>query len=198
MRSVLAACMALLLLAGSSPAAQPSLEDRQTIENIRTALLRLPYYGVFDFMAFQYEKGTATVSGFLYQTSLKSEAIKAVKRVPRVDNVIDKLEELPVSQNDDSIRWRTFERIYDDSVLSRYAAGGGRTSSSRRFDMPRFPGMQPFGTYGIHIIVKNGRTLLLGVVDSEFDKRIAGVRAREVPGTFGVENELVVAGGGTR
>lgn len=198
MRSVLAACMALLLLAGSSPAAQPSLEDRQTIENIRTALLRLPYYGVFDFMAFQYEKGTATLSGFLYQTSLKSEAIKAVKRVPRVDNVIDKLEELPVSQNDDSIRWRTFERIYDDSVLSRYAAGGGRTSSSRRFDMPRFPGMQPFGTYGIHIIVKNGRTLLLGVVDSEFDKRIAGVRAREVPGTFGVENELVVAGGGTR
>jgi hypothetical protein len=28
----------------------------------------------------------------------------------------------------------------------------------------RFPGMQPFGTYPIHIIVKNGRIMLLGVL----------------------------------
>jgi osmotically-inducible protein OsmY len=54
--------------------------------------------------------------------------------------------------------------------------------------------MQPFGNYPIHIIVNRGRTLLLGIVDSEFDKTLAGVRAREVPGTFGVDNELVVAG----
>jgi hypothetical protein len=33
---------------------------------------------------------------------------------------------------------------------------------------------------------------LLGVLDSEADKTVAGVRAREVPGSFGVENELVV------
>lgn len=56
----------------------------------------------------------------------------------------------------------------------------------------RFPGMQPFGMYPIHIIVKNGRTMLLGVVDSEIDKNLAGVRARDVTGVFGVENDLVV------
>ena len=55
-----------------------------------------------------------------------------------------------------------------------------------------FPGMQPFGTYPIHIIVKNGRTMLLGVVDTESDKTLAAVRAREVTGIFGVENDLVV------
>ena len=56
----------------------------------------------------------------------------------------------------------------------------------------RFPGMQPFGTYPIHIIVKNGRTMLLGVVDSGGDKTLAAVRARGVTGVFGVENDLVV------
>jgi hyperosmotically inducible protein len=192
MRRTFVVIMAALLFAGASPWAQP-VEDKQTIDDIRRALIRLPYYGVFDFMAFQYEKGAVTLSGFLYQTSLKREAVAAVKRVPRVDQVIDKLEELPVSQNDDRIRWRTFDQIYSDPALSRYAAGGGVTRFDRRFDMPRFPGMQPFGTYAIHIIVKGGRTVLIGEVDSEFDKTVAGVRAREVPGTFGVDNELSVA-----
>lgn len=183
----------VLLFAAASPGAQQSPDDRQTLDNIRRSLLRLPYYGVFDFLAFQYEKGTVTLSGFVYQPSLKREVINAVKRVPRVDDVVDKIEELPVSQNDDSIRWRTFDRIYGDPVLSRYAPGGGLSPFDRRFDMARFPGMQPFGTYPIHIIVKGGRTLLIGEVDSDFDRTLAGVRAREVPGTFGVENELGVA-----
>lgn len=197
MRRLLLTLLTAVLFASVSPWAQ-SGEDTQTVDAIRRALLRLPYYGVFDFMAFQYEKGTVTLSGFLYQTSLKREAVAALKRVPRVDQVVEKLEELPASQNDDRIRWRTFDRIYDDPALSRYAAGGGVTRFDRRFDMPRFPGMQPFGTYAIHIIVKRGRTLLIGEVDSEFDKTVAGLRAREVPGTFGVDNELVVAGRSAR
>src|SRR5688500_12045462 len=168
-RLLLTLMAAAVLFAGASPGAQ-SAGDTQTIDAIRGALLRLPYYGVFDFMAFQYEKGTVTLSGFLYQTSLKREAVAALRRVPRVDQVIDSLEELPSSQNDDRIRWRTLDQIYGDPALSRYAAGGGVTRFDRRFDMPRFPGMQPFGTYAIHIIVKRGRALLIGEVDSEFDK----------------------------
>jgi osmotically-inducible protein OsmY len=53
--------------------------------------------------------------------------------------------------------------------------------------------MQPLGSYPIHIIVKNGRTTLLGVVDNKGDKQIAEVRAREVSGVFAVENELTIA-----
>jgi osmotically-inducible protein OsmY len=53
--------------------------------------------------------------------------------------------------------------------------------------------MQPVGRYPIHIIVKNGRTMLLGVVDSAADRQIAEVRAREVSGVFGVENGLFAA-----
>ncbi|MGH9328885.1 MAG: BON domain-containing protein, partial [Vicinamibacterales bacterium] len=166
----------------------------RTIEDIRRALVRLPYYGVFDFLAFRYEKGTVTLSGFAYRGSLKTDAVSAVKRVPRVDEVVDQIELLPVSQNDERIRWETFYRIYADDFLSRYAPGGGLPIRfDRRFTMPRYPGLEPFGMYPIHIIVKRGRTLLLGEVDSEADKTAAGFRAREVSGTFGVENELLVA-----
>jgi len=52
--------------------------------------------------------------------------------------------------------------------------------------------MEPAGDYPIHIIVQNGRVMLLGVVDNANDKTVAGLRAREVPGTFNVENQLVV------
>ena len=54
------------------------------------------------------------------------------------------------------------------------------------------PGTEPLGDFPIHVIVKNGKMTLLGVVDNESDKTVAGMRAREVPGSFGVENELVV------
>jgi osmotically-inducible protein OsmY len=53
--------------------------------------------------------------------------------------------------------------------------------------------LQPVGPYAIHIIAKNGRTMLLGIVDGAADRQIAEVRAREVTGVFEVENGLIVA-----
>jgi osmotically-inducible protein OsmY len=52
--------------------------------------------------------------------------------------------------------------------------------------------MEATGDYLIHVIVKNGKITLLGVVDTEGDKTLAGIRARDVPGSFAVENELAV------
>jgi osmotically-inducible protein OsmY len=169
-----------------------SVADKQRIESVRRALLRLPYYGVFDFLAFNVERGTATLLGFAYRGSLKSEAEEAIRRVSGIDEVANKIEILPVAQNDDRIRWETFYNIYTDDFLSRYAPGGAMAIRYEVQQFRRFPGMQPFGTYPIHIIVKGGRTTLLGVVTNESDKQLAGVRAREVPGVFGVENELEV------
>jgi osmotically-inducible protein OsmY len=54
--------------------------------------------------------------------------------------------------------------------------------------------MQPVGRYPIHTIVKNGRVMLLGVVDNATDRQLADVRVREVTGVFEVENGLTVAG----
>jgi osmotically-inducible protein OsmY len=57
---------------------------------------------------------------------------------------------------------------------------------------PLFAGMEPAGDYPIRIIVKGSRITLLGVVENEADKNVAGIRASGVSGTFGVDNQLVV------
>src|SRR5712664_3663824 len=180
--------------------AQPSLgaDAKSSVEEIRKELLQLPYYGVFDFLAFSYDKGTVTLMGYAYHSTLKHDAARATKRASGVDQVIDKIEELPVSQFDDELRWRTYYAIYRDPFLSRYAPGGGMLWGQRHpfgagfHAIGPFPGMEPLGDYPLHIIVKHGTITLLGVVDSESDKTVAGMRAREVPGSFAVENQLAV------
>jgi osmotically-inducible protein OsmY len=180
-----------IVLASATLGAQ-SIGVQETTLQVRRALERLPYYGVFDSLSYSVERGTVTLTGFVYRAELKNDAAKAVKRVSGVDEVANQIEVLPVSQNDDRIRWATYYRIYTDDFLSRYAPGGPWTVRYELLQARRFPGLQPFGNYPIHIIVKNGRTTLIGLVDNEADKTVAGIRAREVSAVFGVENELVV------
>src|SRR6478735_7160820 len=78
--------------------------------------------------------------------------------------------------------------VYTDDFLSRYAPGGVSGVLQELKVERHFPGMQPVGRYPIHIIVKNGRVMLLGVVDNASDRQLAEVRAREVTGVFDVEN----------
>lgn len=191
----------LLTALVSGVQAQTATEQRR-IDDIRTALLRLPYYGVFDFLTFTYDKGSVTLGGYAYHGTLKGDAEKTVKRVAGVDQVVNNIVDLPVGQNDDDIRWNTFYAIYTNAFLSRYAPGGGllwghrhpyRRSMTRPFGL--FPGMQPVGSYPIHIVVERGRIKLLGVVDTQADKNAANLVARGVPGAFGVDNDLLVDGG---
>jgi hyperosmotically inducible periplasmic protein len=172
-------------------AQSPAAVD-ETTRSVRRMLERLPYYGVFDFMAFSVDRGVVTLAGYSYQ-GVKDDAEMAAKRAIGVDEVANKIEELPASPNDDRIRWATFYRIYADDFLSRYAPGGASQVFREIVYETRFPGMQPVGHYPIHIIVKNGRTTLLGMVDSNVDRQVAEIRAREVPGVFGVENGLQVS-----
>jgi hyperosmotically inducible protein len=166
----------------------------ETTHSVRRALERLPYYGVFDYMSFGIDRGTVTLTGYTYNGSLRSAAEIAAKRSSGVDEVANRLEVLPASQEDDRIRWVTFYKIYTDAFLSRYASGGEAGVRREIYEARRFPGMyQPLGLYSIHIVVRHGQTTLYGVVDSAADRQIAEVRAREVFGVFSVENEIVVA-----
>jgi hypothetical protein len=54
---------------------------------------------------------------------------------------------------------------YTDDFLARYAPGG-------------VYGVLRELRYPIHIVVKNGRIMLLGVVDNATDRQLAEVRAR--------------------
>ena len=192
----LAGLVLLAAISGGTTTRAQSVTEGETVRSVRRMLERLPYYGVFDFIAFGVDRGTVTLVGYSYEGRLKADAEMAAKRASGVDEVANKIEALPASQNDDRIRWATFYRIYTDDFLSRYAPGGPHGALRELRDQRRFPGMQPVGTYPIHIVVKNGRTTLLGVVDNATDRQLAEVRAREVTGVFSVENDLDVAGRG--
>lgn len=150
--------------------AQPSARAQNRIEReVRHELVMLPYYGVFDELSFKVEGGIVTLLGSVTRPTLKSDAENVVKDIEGVDRVVNQIEVLPLSTADDRIRLATYRAIYGDTSLSRY-------------------GLQAVPP--IHIIVKNGRVSLVGVVASEGDKNIANMRARGVSGVFDVENQL--------
>ena len=184
--------LALLEMIGGPRAPRQSVTPEETVRSVRRMLERLPYYGVFDYIVFRVDGGTVYLAGYSFEGGLKADAEMAAKRASGVVEAAKKYEALPASQNDDRIRWATFYRIYTDDFLSRDAPGGPYGVLEELRDERRFPGMQPVGRYPIHIVVKNGRTMLLGVVDSATDRQLAEVRAREVTGVFKVENSLTV------
>jgi hyperosmotically inducible protein len=147
--------------------------EQNLIKEIRHQLVLLPYYSVFDNLAFKVEGSKVILLGQVVRPTLKSDAEAAVKSVEGVTAVENNIEVLPPSPMDDQIRRAVFRAIYSEPQLSRYAESA----------VP-----------SIHIIVKNGNVTLEGVVDNETDKILAGLRANGVPNVFSVKNNLVVAG----
>jgi hyperosmotically inducible periplasmic protein len=161
------------VLALVAPSQQKDSRTLRVEADVERELFRLPNYTVFDFLAFRVEPGgTVRLLGAVVRPTLKSDAERRVKRLEGVDTVINDIEVLPVSQTDDAIRMAVARSIYNSNALDRYG----------------FQSQPP-----IHIIVKKGRVILEGVVDSESDKSVAGLKAREINGVFDVKNNLSVA-----
>lgn len=139
---------------------------------MRHELLKLPYYGVFDYLQFSIDGDTVTLTGQASNYVLRNDAVSAVKHLAGVRTVNDQIEILPLSQFDNDIRLRLFRSIYRDSALNRY----------------RLIRVQP----PIRILVNNGNVTLAGVVDSEMDRNVVYDRAMEVRDVFKLTNDLKV------
>ena len=167
--------LASLSISQSQPNQQqqsPSKGEERIIREVRHELLMLPYFGVFDYIAFKVTGYDVTLVGEVVRPTLKSDAENAVKHIEGVEKVDNQIEVLPPSPMDDSLRLRLFHEIYGYPPLEKYALGVQKP---------------------IRIIVKNGRVALEGVVDNETDKNLAGLRANGVPGVFSVTNNLQIA-----
>ena len=170
------AVLALLTLnssAQNAPPEQPSAKAQdRIIKEVRHELLMLPYVGVFDYLAYKVDGYNVTLIGQVVKPVTKSDAENAVKHIEGVERVDNQIEVLPPSPQDDRLRIALFRAIYGYPALQRYSLGV----------------LKP-----IRIVVKNGHVTLEGVVDSDGDKNLAGVRANGVPGIFSVDNHLQVA-----
>jgi hyperosmotically inducible protein len=151
---------------------QASIRSQERItKEVRHELLMLPWFGVFDNIAFKVDGSTVTLLGQVVRPSLKSDAENAVKHIEGVEKVVNQIEVLPTSPMDDRLRLELYRAIYGYPALEKYALGVQKP---------------------IRIIVKNGHVMLEGVVDNESDKNLAGLRANSVPGIFSVTNNLQV------
>ena len=164
--------LASLVLALSVNAMASVTGTEKLEKQVRHELNMLPYVNAFDYMAFTVDdNGNVTLTGEVTSPVLKSDAGNVVKRVEGIEHVDNQIRVLPVSLIDNGLRLRLYRTIYGYPALEKYSLGV----------------IQP-----IRIIVDNGHVTLMGVVDSQADKNIAGIRASSVPGTFSVDNELTI------
>jgi hyperosmotically inducible protein len=167
--SVATASVALAAPTSSSPRVTG---DAQTMNKIRKELVTLPYYGVFDNLAYKVEGNTVTLYGQVVRPTTRKDAERRIARIEGVDRVINNIEVLPVSGFDDTIRARAYREVFRSGSLYRYAMGANPS---------------------IHIIVNRGHITLEGVVSNRMDSQLAYMAANRVPGVFSVTNNLQVA-----
>jgi hyperosmotically inducible protein len=146
---------------------------RNQADKIRHQIAMSPYYGVFDWIDVERPSNVEVVlQGQVREPYAKSDIESRIRKVEGVAKVVNKIEVLPVSASDDAIRLATYRAIFRyNSPLFRYANA-----------------IHP----PIHILVKNGRVTLKGVVADKGDRQLAFFAARYVPGVMlRISNEPV-------
>jgi hyperosmotically inducible protein len=162
------AVLAVLALAASAAQDRPagSLEDA-----VFKAIWSEPSFGVFDNFSFKVEGSEVTLLGQSMLPLTKANVGARVGKVAGVTKVINEIEVLPLSENDDSIRLRAYRALFGAADLYRYAMS-----------------VNP----SIHIIVKNGHLTLEGMVSTSFDSQRAFNAVRGLLGVFSAKNNLKV------
>jgi hyperosmotically inducible periplasmic protein len=175
-KSKILAIAAILVIAASAAVAAPAAafgdngaNQQRVAKKVQKELVTLPYYGVFDNLAFSVDGSIVTLYGQVVRPSTRKDAERRVARIEGVERVINQIEVLPLSSFDDSLRARTYRTLFRAGGLYRYAMGANPS---------------------IHIVVNRGHVTLEGVVSNEGDKRLAELAARGVPGAFSVTNNL--------
>jgi len=169
--STLFSLLAVVMPAVAQPQQASAKEQERITREVRHELLMLPYFGVFDFIAYKVDGYNVTLLGQVVRPSLKSDAENAIKHIEGVEKIDNQIEVLPPSPMDDRLRLKLYHAIYGYAPLEKYALGVQKP---------------------IRIIVKSGHVTLEGVVDSDADKNFAGIRANGVSGIFSVQNNLQV------
>jgi hyperosmotically inducible periplasmic protein len=127
----------------------------------------------FNAIGVNVQNGVVTLSGTAFGPVDADTAVSIAANTPGVRDVINEIAVDPVSPADDRIRRAVYNSIYNFPSFRRYAINPARP---------------------IRISVQRGHVTLFGVVNSEADRNIAGIRANTVSGVFSVTNNLMVAG----
>lgn len=116
---------------------------------------------MFDDIKVGVNDGIVTLTGKVTMPYKREDIGKRVGKVPGVRELDNRIGVLPVSQNDDQLRYRIASAIYGNPSFWEYAS---------------------LANPPIHIIVEHGHVTLTGVVRTDVEK----VLARSLASVFGV------------
>jgi hyperosmotically inducible protein len=160
---------AIPALPAGEPKDGPASDEQRLARKVRHALVMQARFSIWDWLAFRVNGSTVELLGSVYNPSLKGDAVNTVKQIDGVEKVIDHINRLPLSPEDDRIRHQVADAIYGSGPLVSYSWSA----------MP-----------SIHIIVNGGQVWLEGEVDNKQDKDAAALRAKGVSGVLQVTNNL--------
>lgn len=123
----------------------------------------------FNAISVSVRDGVVTLGSHAYGPTDKDSAVSLATHMRGEMDVIDEIEVDPVSPMGDRIRMQVARSIYGYSSLNKYAVDHGKP---------------------IRILVQNGNVTLFGMVDSQMDKDVVGLRANGVSNIFKVTNQL--------
>ncbi len=149
-----------------------SASDAAIARKLTHEIRMYPWYSIFDNIGFFVDQGRVELLGEVSEPYKKDDLGRIARHVAGVASLSNELKVLPLSPNDNLLRLQVARAIFRDPVFLRY-------------------GMQVVPP--IHIIVENGHVTLEGVVETQLEKDVAGVRASSAGLSFGpVQNNLRV------
>ena len=110
----------LALSLSSVGLAQSRFVSGPDTSKIRKELVMTTYYGVFDNLEYRVDGNTVILTGQVVKPTTKDEAAGRVKHVAGVMRVVNNIEVLPLSPNDNRIRRAEYNAIFSTGGLQRY------------------------------------------------------------------------------
>ncbi len=144
--------------------------DKAILKDAESAVLRYPYYGVFDAVGVDVDKGVVTLQGWVLQPWYRSGIESNVARVAGVRALDDKVQVESATPLDWSLRRQIYDRIYDSLTFEQWAP---------QWDKP------------VRIVVNDGHVILAGRVLTTVERQIAGNDALSTL-AFSVDNQVQV------
>jgi osmotically-inducible protein OsmY len=147
-------------------------KDSEIIDGVRSAILRYPFYDIFDYVEFRVKDGAVLLEGSVIAPHKKKSIEDRVARVPGLTALRNDIKVQSFSGYDSDLRYSLAQRIYGDPRFVQYGA---------RSHPP------------IRILVDRGHVTLAGWVSSPVEKAVLESIARSSL-SFSVTNNLRVDG----
>jgi osmotically-inducible protein OsmY len=144
-------------------------QSAQLYQQIRFQLARLPYVTDYDYISFTVTGREVVLTGWTIRDVNRSSAVNLVENLPGVGSVINNIEWIPLSNDDNNIRYQA--RVQLRQKLPNYFSNGASD---------------------IRIIVKNATVVLVGVVANRADFDTAYRECNQLPWVGKVFNMLQI------